>query len=87
MHDRLPQFDDPEMEYQPTQPQLSVRIDRRRAEDLGVPVEGIANTLRAMIRERMSAGLQRARKPGKRLGRPRVPYTTERAIRAARAQG
>ena len=42
---------------------------------------------RAMIRERIGAGLQRARKQGKRLGRPRVPYTTERAIRAARAQG
>ena len=49
MHDRLPQFEDPEIEYQQTQPQLSVRIDRRRAEDLGVPVEGIASTLRAMV--------------------------------------
>ncbi len=42
---------------------------------------------RAMIRERINAGLQRAKKQGKRLGRPRVPYTTERAIRTARAQG
>ena len=49
MHDRLPQFEDPEIEYQQTQPQLSVRVDRRRAEDLGVPVEGIASTLRAMV--------------------------------------
>ena len=49
MHDRLPQFEDPEIEYQQTQPQLSVRINRRRAEDLGVPVEGIASTLRAMV--------------------------------------
>lgn len=49
MHDRLPQFEDPEMEFQQTQPQLSVRVDRRRAEDLGVPVEGIVNTLRAMV--------------------------------------
>lgn len=49
MHERLPQFEDPEIEFQQTQPQLSVKVDRRRAEDLGVPVEGIANTLRAMV--------------------------------------
>ena len=42
---------------------------------------------RAMIRDRIHAGLSRARSQGKRLGRPRVPYTTERAIRAARAEG
>ena len=49
MHKRLPQFEDPEIEYQQTQPQLSVKVDRRRAEDLGVSVEGIATTLRAMV--------------------------------------
>ncbi len=49
MHKDLPQFEDPEIEFQQTQPQLSVKVDRRRAEDLGVPVEGIANTLRAMV--------------------------------------
>lgn len=49
MHERLPQFEDPEVEFQQTQPQLSIKVDRRRAEDLGVPVEGIANTLRAMV--------------------------------------
>jgi multidrug efflux pump subunit AcrB len=49
MHERLPQFEDPEIEFQQTQPQLSVRVDRQRSEDLGVPVEGIANTLRAMV--------------------------------------
>jgi hydrophobic/amphiphilic exporter-1 (mainly G- bacteria), HAE1 family len=49
MNQRLPQFEDPEVEFQQTQPQLSIRVDRRRAEDLGVPVEGIANTLRAMV--------------------------------------
>ena len=49
IHKRLPLLENPEIEYQQTQPQLSVKIDRRRAEDLGVPVEGIANTLRAMI--------------------------------------
>jgi hydrophobe/amphiphile efflux-1 (HAE1) family protein len=49
IHDRLPQFEDPEVEYQQTQPQLTVQVDRRRAEDLGVPVQGIVDTLRAMI--------------------------------------
>ena len=49
MHKKLPQFEDPEVEFQQTQPQLSIKVDRRRAEDLGVPVEGIANTLRAMV--------------------------------------
>jgi len=49
MRERLPQFEDPEIQYQQTQPQLTVRVDRRRAEDLGVPVTGIVNTLRAMI--------------------------------------
>jgi HAE1 family hydrophobic/amphiphilic exporter-1 len=46
---RLPHLEDPRLEYQQTQPQLAVRVDRRRAEDLGVPVDGIANTLRAMV--------------------------------------
>nr|MDJ0936989.1 efflux RND transporter permease subunit [Kiloniellales bacterium] len=36
-------------EYQQTQPQLTLEVDRRRAEDLGVPVQGIVDTLRAMI--------------------------------------
>jgi HAE1 family hydrophobic/amphiphilic exporter-1 len=49
MHTRLPQFEDPDIEYQQTQPQLSININRRRAEDLGVPVDGIASTLRAMV--------------------------------------
>ena len=49
MRRRAPQFEEPEVEFQQTQPQLSIRVDRRRAEDLGVPVEGIANTLRAMV--------------------------------------
>jgi HAE1 family hydrophobic/amphiphilic exporter-1 len=49
MQKRLPQFDDPDVEFQQTQPQLSINVDRRRAEDLGVPIDGIANTLRAMV--------------------------------------
>ncbi len=49
MQARLPQLEDPEIEYQQTQPQLTLEVDRRRAEDLGVPVQGIVDTLRAMI--------------------------------------
>ncbi len=42
---------------------------------------------RAMIQERISAGLQRAKAEGKKLGRPRIPVETEQAIRKARTQG
>ena len=42
---------------------------------------------RTMIQERVHAGLARARKEGKRLGRPKVAKKTERAILAARAEG
>jgi DNA invertase Pin-like site-specific DNA recombinase len=42
---------------------------------------------RAMIRERVCAGLDKARARGKRLGRPKVPVSIERAIRAARNTG
>ncbi|MEQ8968351.1 MAG: efflux RND transporter permease subunit [Azospirillaceae bacterium] len=49
IQERLPGLTDLRLSYQPTQPQLSVTIDRRRAEDLGVPAEGLASTLRAMV--------------------------------------
>ncbi len=39
----------PEISYQPTQPQLSIRIDRRRAADLGVPLDELSVTLRVMV--------------------------------------
>ena len=42
---------------------------------------------RAMIQERVHAGLARARKEGKRLGRPKVTKKIERAILKARAEG
>lgn len=42
---------------------------------------------RAMIRERINAGLARARAQGKRLGRPRIGKDVEAAIIAARADG
>lgn len=42
---------------------------------------------RAMIQERVKAGLARARAQGKRLGRPPVGITVERAIHKARDKG
>ncbi len=42
---------------------------------------------RAMIQERVHAGLARARAEGKRLGRPKVSRKVERAILAARTMG
>jgi hydrophobe/amphiphile efflux-1 (HAE1) family protein len=37
------------VEYQTTQPELSVNIDRQRASDLGIPIDGLATTLQAMV--------------------------------------
>lgn len=42
---------------------------------------------RAMIRERVMAGLARARAQGKRLGRPRLPADKEKQIKAALSAG
>lgn len=42
---------------------------------------------REMIRERVTAGLARAKANGKRLGRPKVGKDVEAAVRAARATG
>jgi DNA invertase Pin-like site-specific DNA recombinase len=42
---------------------------------------------RAMIRERVNAGLARAKAQGKRLGRPPISAETEAAIRKAKAGG
>jgi multidrug efflux pump subunit AcrB len=49
IEDRLPDLTDPQISYDPTQPQLSVDIDRRRASDLGIDLGNLAATLRAMI--------------------------------------
>ena len=49
MEERLPNLSQPQISYDPTQPQLSVDIDRRRAADLGVDLSNLATTLRAMI--------------------------------------
>src|SRR5262249_20439536 len=42
---------------------------------------------RALIQERVRAGLARARAEGKRLGRPEGPAQTEAAVRTSRGQG
>jgi len=42
---------DSRVQYQATQPQLSIRIDRSRAADLGVPMEELSATLRALVDE------------------------------------
>ena len=42
---------------------------------------------RAMIRDRVNAGLSRARANGKRLGRPSLPSDTEAKVKALRASG
>ena len=49
LRSQAPELEDLEIEFQQTQPQLSLTVDRRRAEDLGIPIEGIVNTLRAMV--------------------------------------
>ena len=39
----------PEMDYEENQPQIDLKLDRRRADDLGVSVEEIAFTLQSMF--------------------------------------
>ncbi|RUO71683.1 efflux RND transporter permease subunit [Idiomarina ramblicola] len=47
--ERMPELGDLNVSYQPTQPQLRVKIDRRRAAELGVSLNDISSTLRAAI--------------------------------------
>ncbi|MQX36654.1 efflux RND transporter permease subunit [Roseospira navarrensis] len=49
IEDRAETLSDPDISYQPTQPELSIRLDRRAASDLGIPLDALADTLRAMI--------------------------------------
>ncbi|UCI21124.1 efflux RND transporter permease subunit [Mesorhizobium sp. B2-1-8] len=44
-----PRFQTPRLSIDPTQPQLSVAIDRERASDLGIDISGLANTMQAML--------------------------------------
>lgn len=49
IEERHPGLTDPDISYQPTQPQLSLIVDRRRASDLGIPLTDLAATLRVMV--------------------------------------
>ncbi len=45
----IPELGTPRISYEPTQPQMRINIDRRRADELGVPLNDIATTLRAAV--------------------------------------
>ncbi len=47
--DKLTTISNPSIGYQPSQPQLAVRLDRQRASDLAIPLDQIAQTLRVMV--------------------------------------
>lgn len=49
METEIPFLSGTRISYQPTQPELSVRIDRQRASDLGVSLDEISIALRAMV--------------------------------------
>ncbi|MEL7466417.1 MAG: efflux RND transporter permease subunit [Pseudomonadota bacterium] len=51
MEEELPDLSRIRVQYQATQPQLSIRMDRARAADLGVPLSALSSTLRALIDE------------------------------------
>lgn len=49
MEQKLPQLTDIRVQYQPTQPQMVLDLDRQRAADLGVSVDAIRSALRALV--------------------------------------
>ena len=49
MEKQVPQVQNLRVEFRATQPQLSVKIDRRRAADLGVSIESLAETMKALV--------------------------------------
>jgi multidrug efflux pump subunit AcrB len=49
IRERLTSVTRPRVSYDPSQPQLSVHIDRQRASDLDIPLEQVSQTLRAMV--------------------------------------
>jgi HAE1 family hydrophobic/amphiphilic exporter-1 len=55
--DRMPGLRNLSLSYDTTQPQLSVTIDRERASDLGVPIDGIATALQTVLDGREVANL------------------------------
>ena len=49
MEERIPQLDNIRIEFRATQPQLALKIDRRRASDLGVTMADLAATVKALV--------------------------------------
>jgi hydrophobic/amphiphilic exporter-1 (mainly G- bacteria), HAE1 family len=49
IEDGVPQLRDVVVNYNASQPQLTLRIDRERAAALGVPLQGLETTLRALV--------------------------------------
>ena len=49
MEEKIAQIQNFRIEFRATQPQLSVTINRRRATDLGVPIESLASTVQVLI--------------------------------------
>lgn len=50
-----PRFEQVRLSYETTQPQLSVRINRERASDLGVDINGLAEAMQALLDGRQVA--------------------------------
>ncbi len=55
--DEMPGLSGIRIQYQATQPQLSIGVDRARAADLGVPMTELSSTLRALVDEEEIAEL------------------------------
>ncbi len=49
IEERLPALRDVQVDYNATQPQITLQIDRERASELGVPIEGLDTVLRALV--------------------------------------
>ncbi|MCL5050126.1 MAG: efflux RND transporter permease subunit [Firmicutes bacterium] len=49
VQEQIPELGNGQISYQPTQPQLRVNIDRRRADELGIALSDISTTLRVAI--------------------------------------
>ncbi|MFZ2103133.1 MAG: efflux RND transporter permease subunit, partial [Oricola sp.] len=47
--ERDPRFQQVRLSYETTQPQLSVRINRERASDLGIDIDGLAEAMQALL--------------------------------------
>jgi HAE1 family hydrophobic/amphiphilic exporter-1 len=49
MEREIPQLRNLRIEFRATQPQLAIKIDRRRAADLGVSIENLASTIQVLV--------------------------------------